>query len=156
MQELKDIQTKDGDGNFLINLEKVLGSALHQRADGGSSIIRSIRGSIHNTLNSVGNLDEKLVARLGIPALKVIDWIGGAIKNTGAGIGSIFHGLLGINGTNKWAIILFTIMLLLYMNRCSFAKACNTPTNKHSQKQANPPTTNPLLHEDTKHINLDP
>ena len=73
MQELKDIQAKDGDGNFLINLEKVLGSALHQRADGGSSIIRSIRGSIHNTLNSVGNLDEKLVARLGIPALKVID-----------------------------------------------------------------------------------
>ena len=42
------------------------------------------------------------------------------------------------------------------MNRCSFAKACNTPTNKHSQKQANPPTTNPLLHEDTKHINLGP
>ena len=79
----------------------------HNKADGGSSIIRSIGGAIYDTSNGVGDLDEKLDGSLGKTSLKVIDSPSGAIKNTGTTIQNTFQGLLGgISGTVKWTVIL--------------------------------------------------
>ena len=42
-------------------------------AQGDSSIIKAIGGAIHDTLNVVGDLDEKVVGSLGKAASKVIE-----------------------------------------------------------------------------------
>ena len=99
-------------------LGEALGSVLHETADGGSSIIRAIGGTIHNTLTDAGNLDKKLLGSLGTAASKVFESTDGATKNTGRRIGNIFHGILdSISGTIKSAVLLFIIIPLIYINR---------------------------------------
>ena len=68
---------KNGYGNILICLGKALGFALH---DGGSSIIRPIRGVTHDTINGAVDHDENLVRNLSSAASKVNNSTGGARK----------------------------------------------------------------------------
>ena len=68
---------------------------------GGSSIIKTIGGAIHDTLNGVGDLDEKVVGSLGEAASKVIESTGHAVKDSTTGIGNIFHGILASLSTSS-------------------------------------------------------
>ena len=86
-------------------------------AQGGSSIIKAIGGAIHDTLNVVGDLDEKVVGILGKAASKVIESTGLAVKGSTMGTGNMFHDILdGIGGTIQWCLILAIILFLLYIN----------------------------------------
>ena len=56
--------------------------------------------AIHDTLNGLEELDEKVVRRLGEAASKVIESTGHAVKGSNMGIDNMFHGILGgIGGT---------------------------------------------------------
>ena len=86
-------------------------------AQGGSSIIKAIGGAIHDTLNVVGDLDEKVVGSLGKAASKVIESTGLEVKDSTMGIGNMFYDILdGIGGTIQWCLILAIILFLLYIN----------------------------------------
>ena len=61
MQELKDLQMDSEDGDMLLEIWRGLGATLESVVQGGSSIISAIDVVIHNTLNGVGDLDEKVV-----------------------------------------------------------------------------------------------
>ena len=94
MQVLKDIQMDNGDGDMLLGIGRALGATWQSVPQGGSSIIKTIGGAIHDTLNCVGDLDEKVVGSLREAASKVIESTGHAVKDSTTGIGNIFHGIL--------------------------------------------------------------
>ena len=73
MQEIKDLQMDHGDGDTFIGIGKALGATLESVAQGGSSIIKAIGGAIYDTLNGVGDLDEKVLGNVGEAASKVIE-----------------------------------------------------------------------------------
>ena len=50
----------NGYGDMLLGICGALGATLESVAQGGISIIKAIGGAIHDTLNSVGDLDEKV------------------------------------------------------------------------------------------------
>ena len=125
MQELKDLQMHNGDGNTLLGIGRPLGATLQSAAQGGSSIIKSIGGVIHYTLNGVGDLDEKVVGSPGEAASKAIQSTGHAVKDSTTGIGNMFHGILGrIGGTIRWCLIVVILLVLLYINRSTVLKLC--------------------------------
>ena len=86
MQELKDLQMDNGDGDTLLGAGRALVSTLESVAQEGSSIIKAIGGAIHHTLNGMGDLDEKVVGSLGEAASKVIQSTGHAVMNSTTGI----------------------------------------------------------------------
>ena len=97
MHELKDLRMNHGDGDALLGIGKALLATLKSVAQGGSSIINAIGGAIHDTLNGVRDLDEKVVGSLGEAASKVIKSAGHAVKDSTTGIGNVFHGILRWN-----------------------------------------------------------
>ena len=80
MQELKDLQIDNENGDTLFGIGKALGATLQSVTQGGSSIIKAIGGAIHDTLNGVGDLDGKVVGNLGEAASKMIESTGLAVK----------------------------------------------------------------------------
>ena len=60
MQELKDLQMDQEDGDTLFGIGKALGATLKSVVQGSNSIIKAISGAIHDTLNGVGDMDEKV------------------------------------------------------------------------------------------------
>ena len=103
MQELKDLQMNHGDGDTLLGIGKALGATLVSVAQGGRSIMKAIGGAIHDTLNTVGDLDEKVLGSLGESASKVIESTRYTVKDSTTGIGNMFYGILGgIGGTIQW------------------------------------------------------
>ena len=101
MQVLKDIQMDNGDGDMLLGISRALGATWQSVPQDGSSIIKTIGGAIHDTLNGVGDLDEKVVGSLGEAASKVIESTGHAVKDSTTGIGNIFHGILASLSTSS-------------------------------------------------------
>ena len=95
MQELKDLQMDSEDGDMLLEIWRGLGATLESVAQGGSSIISAIDVVIHNTLNGVGDLDEKVV---GEATSQVIESTEHTFKNSTMGIGNMFCGILGVIG----------------------------------------------------------
>ena len=96
---------------------KALGATLESVSQRASSIIKAIGAAIHDTLNGVGDLHEKVVGSLGEAASKVIESTGHAVKDSTTSIGNMFHGILsGIRGTIQWRLILAIILVLLYIN----------------------------------------
>ena len=93
VQEVKYLQTQNGDGNVLLGIGKALGIAIESAAKGGSTIIKAMGGAIHDVLDGAGDLDEKIVESLGNAASEVITATGGAIKETTTGFGNFFHGI---------------------------------------------------------------
>ena len=85
VQELKYFQIDNEDGNTLLGIGWALGATLKCVTQGDSSIIKAIGGAIHDTLNGVDDLDEKVVGNLGEVAPKLIELAGHAVK------GSIKH-----------------------------------------------------------------
>ena len=149
MQELKNLQMDNGDMDTLLGIGRTLGATLQSAAQGGSSIIKAIGGAIHDTLNDVGDLDEKVVGSLGEATSKVIESTGHAVKDSTTGIGNMFHGILdGTGGTIQWCLILVIIMVLLYINRSTVLKLCRRKPSGSS----NVPTTSPS----TSSVNLNP
>ena len=73
MHKLKDLQIDNGDEDTLLGIGRVLGATLESVAQGGSSITKAIDRAIHDTLNDVGGLDEKVMGSLGDAASKVIN-----------------------------------------------------------------------------------
>ena len=117
---------------------KALGATLESVSQRASSIIKAIGAAIHDTLNGVGDLHEKVVGSLGEAASKVIESTGHAVKDSTTSIGNMFHGILsGIRGTIQWRLILAIILVLLYINLSTLFKLCrnklsrglNTPTS---------------------------
>ena len=98
MQELKDLQMDSEDGDMLLEIWRGLGATLESVAQGGSSVIRAIDVVIRNTLNGVGDLDEKVVGGLGEATSKVIESTEHTFKNSTMGIGNMFCGILGVIG----------------------------------------------------------
>ena len=129
IQELKDLQMDHGDGDTLLGIVRALGATLESVAQGGSSISKTIGGAIHDTLNDVGDLDEKVVGSLREAASKMIESTGHAVKDSTTGVGNMFHGVLGgIGGTMQWCLILARILVLLYINRSTLFKHCRKPS----------------------------
>ena len=60
MQDLKALQMNHGDGWTLLGIGKVLGATLESVTQAGSFIIKAIGRAIHDTLNGVEELEEKL------------------------------------------------------------------------------------------------
>ena len=89
MQELKDLQMDHGDGDTLLGIGKALGATLESVAQGGSSIIKTIGGALHHTLNGVGDLEEKVVGNVGEAGSKVIESTGHAVKDSTTGISNV-------------------------------------------------------------------
>ena len=83
------------DGDMLLEIWRGLGATLESVAQGGSSIISAIDVVIHNTLNGVGDLDEKVV---GEATSQVIESTEHTFKNSTMGIGNMFCGILGVIG----------------------------------------------------------
>ncbi|MEO0683466.1 MAG: reverse transcriptase domain-containing protein [Cyanobacteria bacterium J06649_11] len=138
MEEVKEIQVQQGEGNLLMGIGKALGSAIQSASSGGSTIIGAIGGGIRDVLDGVGDLDEKVVGSLGDAASKVITSTGGAIKDTGSGIGNIFHGVFGgIGGTIKWVILLFLLGAFAYLNRTSIMKFFTKKEKPSSNESSN-------------------
>ena len=126
-----------GGGDTLLGIGRALGATLEPVAQGGSSISKTIGRAIHDTLNGVRDLDEKVVGSLGEAASKMIESTGHAVKDSTTGIGNMFQGILsGIGGTMQWGLILARILVLLYINHSTLFKHCrkkpsrglNTPT----------------------------
>ena len=63
---------------------RTLGATLESVAQGGSSIIKAIGGAIHDPLNGVGDLDEKVVGSIREATFKVIESTGHAVKDSTA------------------------------------------------------------------------
>ena len=142
IQELKDLQIDNGDGDTLLGIGRALGATLQSAAQGGSSIIRATGGAIHDTLNGVRNLDEKVVGSLGEAASKVIQSTGHAVKYSTTGVGNMFHGILGgIGGTIHWCFILVILLVLFYINRSTVLKLCRRKTSGPSNAPTPPPST---------------
>ena len=135
MQELKDLQMDNGDGDTLLGIGRALGAALESVAQEVSSIIKAIGGTIHDPL---GDLDEKVVGSLREASSNVIQSTGHAVKNSTTGMDNMFHGNLGgIEGTIQWCLILAIILVLLYINRSTLLKRCR----RKPSGAANAPTT---------------
>ena len=96
IQELKDLQMDSEDGDMLLEIWRGLGATLESVAQGGSSVIRAIDVVIRNTLNGVGDLEEKVVGGLGEATSKVIESTEHTFKNSTMGIGNMFCGILGV------------------------------------------------------------
>ena len=138
MHKLKDLQMNNGDEVTLLGIGRVLGATLESVAQGGSSITKAIVRAIHDTLNGVGDLDEKVMGSLGDAASKVIESTGHTVKDSTTGISNMFHGVLGgIEGTIQWCLILATILVLLYINHFTLLKLCGRKPSGSS----NAPTT---------------
>ena len=60
-------------GDTLLGISEALGTTLESEAPGGSSIIKAIGEAIHDTLNGLEDLDEKVLGSLGEAASKVIE-----------------------------------------------------------------------------------
>ena len=60
-------------GDTLLGISEALGATLESEAPGGSSIIKAIGEAIHDTLNGLEDLDEKVLGSLGEAASKVIE-----------------------------------------------------------------------------------
>ena len=82
MQKLKDLQMDNGDEDTLLRIGRVLSATLESVAQGGSSIIKAIVRAIHDTLNGVGDLDEKVMGSLRDAASKVIESTGHAVNES--------------------------------------------------------------------------
>ena len=95
MQELRDLQMDNEDDDTLLGTGRALGATLQSAAQGGSSIIKAIGRAMHDTLNGVGDLDEKVVGSLREAASKVILSTGHALKDSTTVIVNMFHGILG-------------------------------------------------------------
>ena len=109
MQELKDLQMDHGDGDTLLEIGKALGATLELVAQGCSSIIKTIGGALHHTLNGVGDLEENVVGNVEVGS-KVIESTGHAVKDSTTGISNMFHGILSeIGGKIQWCLILAII-----------------------------------------------
>ena len=105
MHELKDLQMDNEDGDTLLGIGKALGATLKSVAQGNSSIIKAIE-VIHDTLNDVEDLDEKVVGSLEEAASNMIESTGHAFKNSTTVIGNMFYGILGgIDDTTQWCLI---------------------------------------------------
>ena len=63
----------NGVEDTLLGIGRVLGATLELVAQGGSSITKAIVRAIHDTLNGVGDVDEKVMGSLGDTASKVIE-----------------------------------------------------------------------------------
>ena len=101
----------------------ILSDNLESVAQGGSSVVTTIGGAIYETLNGVGDLDEKIVGSLWETASKVIELTGHTVKDSTTGVGNTFHGILGVlGGTIQWCIILLIILVLTYINRATLLK----------------------------------
>ena len=140
MQELKDLRINNGDGNALLGIGRALGATLQSAAHGGSSIIKAIGRAIHDTLNGVGDLDEKVVGSLGEAASKVIQSTGHAVKDSTTGISNMFYGILrGLGDTTQWCLILVILLVLLYINRSTVLKHCRRATSRPPNVLTPPP-----------------
>ena len=123
MQELRDLQMDNEDDNTLLGTGRALGATLQSAAQGGSSIIKAIDGAMHDTLNGVGDLDEKVVGSLQEGASKVIQSTGHAVKDSTTVIVNMFHGILGgKRGTIQWCLILVILLVLLYITSSTVLK----------------------------------
>ena len=60
-------------GDTLLGISEALGATLESEAPGGSSIIKAIGEAIHDTLNGLEDLDDKVLGSLGEAASKVIE-----------------------------------------------------------------------------------
>ena len=115
MQEVKQLQTYQGDGSVLLGIGRVLGATIESLAKGGKTIIKAVDSTLHGVLNGFGSLHEKAVTSFGTAASKIIHASGTAINNTSTGIGNIFHGIFGgVGGTITWVLMLFLIMYFIY------------------------------------------
>ena len=72
----------NGDGDTLLGIGRAVGATLQSAAQGSSSIIKAIGGAIHDTLNGVGDRDEKVMGSFGEVASKVIGSTGHAVKDS--------------------------------------------------------------------------
>ena len=114
-----------------MGIPRALGATLQSAAQGGSSIIKAIGRAIHDALNGVGDLDEKVVGSLGEATFKVIQSTGHAVKDSTTGISNMFHGILeGIGDTMQWRLILVILLVLLYINCSTVLKLCCRKTSK--------------------------
>ena len=113
--------------------------------------------AIHDTLNGLEDLDEKVVRSLGEAASKVIQSTGHAVKGSNMGIDNMFHGILGgIGGTIQWCLSLAIIVALLYINPSAILKLCkrkpsgllNAPTTPlpTPSTDSDPTPNNSILH----------
>ena len=131
MQELKDFHMDNKDGNTLLGISRALGRTLESVAQGGSSIIKAIGGAIHDTLNGVVNLNEKVVGSQEEVSSKLIESTGHTIKDSTTGTDNMFCGILGgIGGTMQWCLILGIILVMLYINRSTLLKLCRIKTSE--------------------------
>ena len=71
MQKVKSLQMDHEHGDTLLGISKALGATLV--ALGGSCIIKAIGEAIHDTLNGLEDLDDKVLGSLGEAASKVIE-----------------------------------------------------------------------------------
>ena len=81
LQELKDLQMDSGGRDTLLGTGRDLGSTLESIAERGSSIKKVIGGATHDTINGVGDLDEKVVTSLAKATSNVIESTGDAVKD---------------------------------------------------------------------------
>ena len=135
----------NGDGDTLLRIDRALDATLESVAKGvSSSIIKAIEGAIHDTLNEIVALGEKVVWSLGKTASKVIESTRPSVKSSTTGVGNRFFGILsGTGGTNKRCVILLIIMVLVYVNRSGLLKFCQRKTSE-SADQTTTPSTIPL------------
>ena len=73
MQEVKSLQMDHEHDDTLLEMSKALGATLESVASGGSCIIKAIEEAIHDTLNGLEDLDEKVLGSLGEASSKVIE-----------------------------------------------------------------------------------
>ena len=85
----------NGYGDTLLGICRALGATLESVAHWGISIIKAIGRAIHDTLNRVGDLDEKVMGSLREAASKVIESTVHAVKDSTTGIDKMFHSILG-------------------------------------------------------------
>ena len=155
MQELKDLQMDNGDGDTVLGTCRALGGTLESMTQGGSSITKAIDRVIHDTLNGIGDLDETVVGSLGDAASKLIESTGYAVKDSTTGISNMFHGILGgIGGTIQWCLILVIILVLFHINCSAILKLSRRRLSESSNAPTIPLST-PLTDSDPTKNRLD-
>ena len=97
-------------------------------------------------INSVGDLNEKVLGSLGEAASKVIESTGHTVKDSTTGISNMFHGIVGgIGDTIRWCHILTIIVVLLYISHFTLLKLCRRKPSGLSNAPTTPlptPSTN--------------
>ena len=138
IQEIKELQVEQGGGNVLLSIGRALGSTIESLAKGSSSIIRTIGSSLHDVLDGVGDLDEKVVGSFSSAATNIIQASGTAVKDSTTGFGNFFHNVLGgMGGTIKWTLLLCLTCLVIYVNKASLIRFC-IPKPKSGPTQPSP------------------